>query len=89
MSPLQMRSLSNAPTGFTFSSNITSSVQSTKDRESYEYFLNTMEEDYWKSVSTIRTTYFFDGIGRGGGFLAVGFRALDLCHCLVFWDRVC
>ncbi|KAG0042177.1 hypothetical protein BGZ83_000799 [Gryganskiella cystojenkinii] len=74
MSPLEMRSCSKVPVtttaGFTFSSNITT-TDAKEDRESYEYFLNTMEGDYWKSVSTIRTTYFFDGIGRGGGFLAI------------------
>ncbi|GJJ71264.1 hypothetical protein EMPS_03614 [Entomortierella parvispora] len=92
MSPLEMRAVSSTPTGFTFSSNITSSVQSKKDRESYEYFLNTMEEDYWKSVSTIRTTYFFDGIGRGGGFLAIPHLASHgnaktnvICRMLEAW----
>lgn len=70
MSPLQIRASSNVPmttTGFTFTSN----THAKEARESYEHFLSTMGDDYWKSVSTIRTTYFFDGIGRGGGFLAV------------------
>lgn len=78
MSPLQMRASSNVPmttTGFTFTSN----TQAKEARESYEYFLSTMEDDYWKSVSTIRTTYFFDGIGRGGGFLAVSCVHLNTC----------
>ncbi|KAF9351591.1 hypothetical protein BGX26_010435 [Mortierella sp. AD094] len=73
MSPLQMRlSTNNAPTGFTFTSNMQSPTQTaSEERESYDMFVNTMEADYWKSVSTVRTTYFFDGIGRGGGFLAI------------------
>lgn len=78
MSPLQMRASSNVPmttTGFTFTSN----THAKEARESYEYFLSTMEDDYWKSVSTIRTTYFFDGIGRGGGFLAVSRVHLYAC----------
>lgn len=69
-SPIQLRSSTNIPKGFTFSSNI-SKNQPKEERDSYASFLKTMEEDYWKSVSTIRSTYFFDGIGRGGGFLAV------------------
>jgi hypothetical protein len=74
MSPIQLRSSSSSVrTGFTFSTNLLSSTQTKEDRESYDVFVSTMEEDYWKSVSTIRTTYFFDGIGRGGGFLAVSF----------------
>jgi len=73
LSPLQFRASTSGPSvGFTFGSNLTSKRQKAKeDRESYAYFLKMMEEDYWKSVSTIRSTYFFDGIGRGGGFLAV------------------
>ncbi|KAF9358906.1 hypothetical protein BGX34_008656 [Mortierella sp. NVP85] len=72
MSPIQLRSSSSSVrTGFTFSTNLLSPTQTKEDRESYDVFVSTMEEDYWKSVSTIRTTYFFDGIGRGGGFLAI------------------
>ncbi|KAF9125433.1 hypothetical protein BGX30_000459 [Mortierella sp. GBA39] len=91
MSPLQMRASSNVPmttTGFTFTSN----TQAKEARESYEYFLSTMEDDYWKSVSTIRTTYFFDGIGRGGGFLAIPHLASHgnaktnvICRLLEAW----
>lgn len=70
-SPFRIQASSSAPTvGFTFSSNIPA-WQSVEERESYALFLAVMEKDYWKSVSTIRSTYFFDGIGRGGGFLAV------------------
>ncbi|KAF9996894.1 hypothetical protein BGZ79_009396 [Entomortierella chlamydospora] len=73
MSPLEMMMSTNiAPTSFTFTSNLQSPSQATSEkRESYDMFVNTMEADYWKSVSTVRTTYFFDGIGRGGGFLAI------------------
>ncbi|KAG0222941.1 hypothetical protein BGX31_008791 [Mortierella sp. GBA43] len=71
VSPIQLRSSPNVRTGFTFSTNLDSPTQTKEDRESYDVFVNTMEEDYWKSVSTIRTTYFFDGIGHGGGFLAI------------------
>ncbi|KAF9099257.1 hypothetical protein BGX27_000647 [Mortierella sp. AM989] len=76
MSPLQMRlsmstSATSTTTGFTFTSNLPSPTKAKEVRESYDDFVNTMEQDYWKSVSTIRTTYFFDGIGRGGGFLAI------------------
>ncbi|KAG9063073.1 hypothetical protein KI688_004673 [Linnemannia hyalina] len=91
MSPLQMRASSNVPmttTGFTFTSN----TQAKEARESYEHFLSTMEDDYWKSVSTIRTTYFFDGIGRGGGFLAIPHLASHgnaktnvICRLLEAW----
>ncbi|KAG0065590.1 hypothetical protein BGZ89_008141 [Linnemannia elongata] len=91
MSPLQMRASSNVPmttTGFTFTSN----THAKEARESYEYFLSTMEDDYWKSVSTIRTTYFFDGIGRGGGFLAIPHLASHgnaktniICRLLEAW----
>ncbi|KAF9427148.1 hypothetical protein BGZ94_005401 [Podila epigama] len=69
-SPLSLRSSMSIPKGFTFSNNI-SETQPKEERESYKSFLKTMEEDYWKSVSTIRSTYFFDGIGCGGGFLAI------------------
>ncbi|KAG0325099.1 hypothetical protein BGZ99_001065 [Dissophora globulifera] len=56
--------------GFTFTSNL--SIDHPKeDRQSLAYFLDKMDRDCWKSVSTIRSTYFFDGIGRGGGFLAI------------------
>ncbi|KAG0309151.1 hypothetical protein BGZ98_004897 [Dissophora globulifera] len=71
MSPPELGSSSASTTGFTFSSNMLSPTQAKDERKSYDVFVNTMEEDYWKSVSTIRTTYFFDGIGRGGGFLAI------------------
>ncbi|KAF9147124.1 hypothetical protein BG015_011292 [Linnemannia schmuckeri] len=91
MSPLEMRASSNVPmttTGFTFTSN----THAKEARESYEYFLSTMEDDYWKSVSTIRTTYFFDGIGRGGGFLAIPHLASHgnaktnvICRLLEAW----
>ncbi|KAF9933031.1 hypothetical protein FBU30_006706 [Linnemannia zychae] len=61
----------SAPTiGFTFSGNAPAWL-STEERENYALFLAVMDKDYWKSVSTIRSTYFFDGIGRGGGFLAI------------------
>ncbi|KAF9966237.1 hypothetical protein BGZ65_000452, partial [Modicella reniformis] len=63
VSPIQLRSSSTGRTGFTFSTNLISPTQTKEDRESYDVFVNAMEEDYWKSVSTIRTTYFFDGIG--------------------------
>lgn len=56
--------------GFTFSSNITQEGAK-EERDSYAFFLAAMEENRWKSISTVRSTYFFDGIGRGGGFLAV------------------
>ncbi|KAG0203283.1 hypothetical protein BGX33_009223 [Mortierella sp. NVP41] len=93
MSPLEMRASFSVPmttttTGFTFTSN----TQAKEARESYEYFLSTMEDDYWKSVSTIRTTYFFDGIGRGGGFLAIPHLASHgnaktnvICRLLEAW----
>ncbi|CAO3567324.1 unnamed protein product [Mortierella alpina] len=68
--------------GFTFSTNLSPS-QPKEDRESYAFFLKKMEADYWKSVSTIRSTYFFDGIGRGGGFLAVG--VLFVCPTSLTW----
>ncbi|KAF9191971.1 hypothetical protein BGZ50_008916 [Haplosporangium sp. Z 11] len=68
LSPLQKRAQSRGPSpGFTFTSNA-STLQS---NESYTCFVDKMEKDYWKSVSTVRSTYFFDGIGRGGGFLAI------------------
>ncbi|KAF9304077.1 hypothetical protein BGZ74_002442 [Mortierella antarctica] len=79
------------PKGFTFSSNI-SRNQPKDERDSYTSFLRTMEEDYWKSVSTIRSTYFFDGIGRGGGFLAIPHLASHgntktngICRLLEAW----
>ncbi|KAK3833463.1 MAG: hypothetical protein JOS17DRAFT_80027 [Linnemannia elongata] len=91
MSPLQLRASASVPmttTGFTFTSN----THAKEARESYEYFLSTMEDDYWKSVSTIRTTYFFDGIGRGGGFLAIPHLASHgnaktniICRLLEAW----
>ncbi|KAG0214037.1 hypothetical protein BGX28_002903 [Mortierella sp. GBA30] len=95
VSPIEMmRTLNDPPkTGFTFSSNITQDEGKAKeDSESYDFFVNTMEEDYWKSVSTIRTTYFFDGIGRGGGFLAIPHLASHgnaktnvICRLLEAW----
>jgi len=93
MSPLEMRALSSGVmTGFTFSSNLTPSQANKEDHHSYECFVNKMEEDYWKSVSTIRTTYFFDGIGRGGGFLAIPHLASHgnaktnvICRLLEAW----
>ncbi|KAF9946058.1 hypothetical protein BGZ70_003428 [Mortierella alpina] len=93
MSPLEMRALSSGvKTGFTFSSNLTPSLANKEDHHSYECFVNKMEEDYWKSVSTIRTTYFFDGIGRGGGFLAIPHLASHgnaktnvICRLLEAW----
>ncbi|KAG0374742.1 hypothetical protein BGX24_010015 [Mortierella sp. AD032] len=91
MSPLQMLASSTVPlttTGFTFTSN----TDAKETRESYESFLSTMKDDYWKSVSTIRTTYFFDGIGRGGGFLAIPHLASHgnaktnvICRLLEAW----
>jgi len=73
LSPFRIQTSGSAPTaGFTFSSNIPA-WQSIEERKGYALFLTLMEKDYWKSVSTIRSTYFFDGIGRGGGFLAVSF----------------
>jgi hypothetical protein len=81
MSPLQMRASSAVPmtnAWFTFTSN----THAKETRDSYESFLSTMKDDYWKSVSTIRTTYFFDGIGRGGGFLAVSARCSTLISML-------
>lgn len=70
-SSFRIQASRSAPTvGFTFSSNIPA-WQSAEERESYALFLAVIEKDYWKNVSTIRSTYFFDGIGRGGGFLAV------------------
>ncbi|KAG0271130.1 hypothetical protein BGZ95_001110 [Linnemannia exigua] len=91
MSPLQMLASSTVPlttTGFTFTSN----THAKETRESYESFLSTMKDDYWKSVSTIRTTYFFDGIGRGGGFLAIPHLASHgnaktnvICRLLEAW----
>ncbi|KAF9366343.1 hypothetical protein BGX34_003988 [Mortierella sp. NVP85] len=51
-----------------------------------------MEQDCWKSVSTVRSTYFFDGIGRGGGFLAIPHLAShgnaktnSICRLLESW----
>ncbi|KAI8594570.1 hypothetical protein EDD21DRAFT_421564 [Dissophora ornata] len=73
ISPSQLRKSSTVKTGFTFSSNLLSPTQAKEESDSYDLFVSKMEEDCWKSVSTIRTTYFFDGIGRGGGFLAVSF----------------
>ncbi|KAF9133613.1 hypothetical protein BGW39_009341 [Mortierella sp. 14UC] len=91
-SPFRIQTSSSAPTvGFTFSSNIPA-WQSIEERESYALFLAMMEKDYWKSVSTIRSTYFFDGIGRGGGFLAIPHLASHgnaktntLCRLLEAW----
>ncbi|KAG0020771.1 hypothetical protein BGZ81_009205 [Podila clonocystis] len=90
-SPIQLRSSTSIPKGFTFSSNI-SRNQPKEERDSYASFLKTMEEDYWKSVSTIRSTYFFDGIGRGGGFLAIPHLASHgnaktnvICRLLEAW----
>ncbi|KAG0027907.1 hypothetical protein BGZ82_008707 [Podila clonocystis] len=78
-------------TGFTFSSNI-SEEGAKKERDSYAFFLTTMEEDQWKSISTVRSTYFFDGIGRGGGFLAIPHLASHgnaktnvICRLLEAW----
>ncbi|KAF9963677.1 hypothetical protein BGZ70_007251 [Mortierella alpina] len=77
--------------GFTFSTNLSAS-QPKEDRESYAFFMKKMEADYWKSVSTIRSTYFFDGIGRGGGFLAIPHLASHgnaktnvICRLLESW----
>ncbi|KAG0238599.1 hypothetical protein BGW42_004361 [Actinomortierella wolfii] len=92
--PLSMRLSTSAPsrvtTGFTFSSNLEG--KAAEERDTYRHFLNAMEADYWKSVSTIRTTYFFDGIGRGGGFLAIPHIASHgnaktnmLCRMLEAW----
>ncbi|KAF9326384.1 hypothetical protein BG006_010178 [Podila minutissima] len=88
---MQLRSSTRLPKGFTFSSNI-SRNQPKEERDSYASFLRTMEEDYWKSVSTIRSTYFFDGIGRGGGFLAIPHLASHgntktnvICRLLESW----
>ncbi|KAF9909356.1 hypothetical protein EC991_008741 [Linnemannia zychae] len=91
ISPLQMRASSTVPmttAGFTFTSN----THAKETRDSYESFLSTMKDDYWKSVSTIRTTYFFDGIGRGGGFLAIPHLASHgnaktniICRLLEAW----
>ncbi|KAG0281641.1 hypothetical protein BGZ95_001000 [Linnemannia exigua] len=91
-SPFRIQTSSSAPTiGFTFSSNM-AAWQSIEERESYALFLAVMEKDYWKSVSTIRSTYFFDGIGRGGGFLAIPHLASHgnaktntLCRLLEAW----
>ncbi|KAG0323166.1 hypothetical protein BGZ97_012884 [Linnemannia gamsii] len=90
--PFRIQASSSAPAvGFTFSSNI-HAWQSAEERESYALFLAVMEKDYWKSVSTIRSTYFFDGIGRGGGFLAIPHLASHgnaktnvLCRLLEDW----
>ncbi|KAG0032125.1 hypothetical protein BGZ81_011614 [Podila clonocystis] len=83
--------LSLPTTGFTFSSNI-SEEGAKKERDSYAFFLTTMEEDGWKSISTVRSTYFFDGIGRGGGFLAIPHLASHgnaktnvICRLLEAW----
>ncbi|KAF9934813.1 hypothetical protein BGZ67_003671 [Mortierella alpina] len=95
MSPLEIRALSSGvKTGFTFTSNLLPSqaIHNKEDHHSYECFVNKMEDDYWKSVSTIRTTYFFDGIGRGGGFLAIPHLASHgnaktnvICRLLEAW----
>ncbi|KAF9109978.1 hypothetical protein BGX27_006936 [Mortierella sp. AM989] len=70
ISPLSPRSSGHIPQrGFMFTSNLLTQPQ--EEQESYSYFQDKMDRDYWKSVSTIRSTYFFDGIGRGGGFLAI------------------
>ncbi|KAG0267998.1 hypothetical protein DFQ27_007756 [Actinomortierella ambigua] len=93
-SPLSMRLSTSAPTrvtaGFTFSSNL--ETETVEEHDTYRNFLHAMEADYWKSVSTIRTTYFFDGIGRGGGFLAIPHIASHgnaktnaLCRLLEAW----
>lgn len=94
MSPLQQRSsayTSPTPLGFTFSSNISMS-QPSEERDSYASIQTKMEQDCWKSVSTIHSTYFFDGIGRGGGFLAIPHIASHgnaktnaLCRLLEGW----
>ncbi|KAG0380510.1 hypothetical protein BGX24_007705 [Mortierella sp. AD032] len=91
-SPFRIQTSCSAPTvGFTFSSNM-AAWQSIEERESYALFLAVMEKDYWKSASTIRSTYFFDGIGRGGGFLAIPHLASHgnaktnaLCRLLEVW----
>ncbi|KAF8934316.1 hypothetical protein BGZ52_005009 [Haplosporangium bisporale] len=77
--------------GFTFSSNITEEGAK-EERDSYAFFLAAMEEDRWKSISTVRSTYFFDGIGRGGGFLAIPHLASHgnaktnvICRLLEAW----
>ncbi|GJJ73356.1 hypothetical protein EMPS_05714 [Entomortierella parvispora] len=94
LSHLQFRASTSGPSlGFTFGSNLSSKREKAKeDRESYAYFMKMMEEDYWKSVSTIRSTYFFDGIGRGGGFLAIPHLASHgnaktnvICRLLEAW----
>ncbi|KAF9971480.1 hypothetical protein BGZ73_005580 [Actinomortierella ambigua] len=93
-SPQSMRLSTSAPsrvtTGFTFSSNLPK--EALGEYHTYQSFLHAMEADYWKSVSTIRTTYFFDGIGRGGGFLAIPHIASHgnaktnaLCRLLEAW----
>ncbi|KAG0338533.1 hypothetical protein BG004_007189 [Podila humilis] len=78
-------------TGFTFSSNITKD-DTQEERGSYALFVDMMEEDHWKSISTVRSTYFFDGIGRGGGFLAIPHLASHgnaktsvICRLLEAW----
>ncbi|KAI1321442.1 hypothetical protein EDD11_005133 [Mortierella claussenii] len=92
ISPLGLRASRGTPSvGFTFSSNI-STGEPKEERESYANIMNKMEQDYWKSVSTIRSTYFFDGIGRGGGFLAIPHLASHgnaktnvICRLLEAW----
>ncbi|KAG0364288.1 hypothetical protein BGZ54_007670 [Gamsiella multidivaricata] len=93
MLPLRKQSSGGTPAavGFTFSSNL-SVNQPKEERESYVCLLNKMEQDYWRSVSTIRSTYFFDGIGRGGGFLAIPHLASHgnaktnaICRLLEAW----
>ncbi|KAF9427232.1 hypothetical protein BGZ94_005291, partial [Podila epigama] len=106
MSPLTMRLTATSPSvlappsslkakgptpGFTFSSNITDKGAK-KERDSYASFVTAMEEDQWKSISTVRSTYFFDGIGRGGGFLAIPHLASHgnaktnmICRLLEAW----
>ncbi|KAF9437534.1 hypothetical protein BGZ76_000350 [Entomortierella beljakovae] len=94
ISPLESKLSSGNTPGFTFTSNLQSPtyMQGGETRDSYQVFVDTIEQDYWKTVSTIHTTYFFDGIGRGGGFLAIphiashgNAKTNSICRLLEAW----
>ncbi|KAF9203242.1 hypothetical protein BGZ49_006635 [Haplosporangium sp. Z 27] len=92
MSPLSLRFSGSDPhKSFTFTNDLPD-TRPQEEKESYTCFREKLDSDYWKSVSTIRSTYFFDGIGRGGGFLAIPHLASHgnaktnvICRLLESW----
>ncbi|KAF9431226.1 hypothetical protein BGZ76_000507 [Entomortierella beljakovae] len=71
MSPLSLRLLDDSKHMNITTCSTTSAVHPKDKQENLTKFQDMVDKDYWRSVSTIRSTYFFDGIGRGGGFLAI------------------